>query len=61
MDLTAITTLISSVGFPIAACCVMFKIYYDTNATLQSIAIAMQELVNKIDDIQKDVEKVKGE
>lgn len=55
MDVTAVTTLISTVGFPIAACCVMFYQNGKLQGTLQDITVTMQSLVDKIACIESKV------
>lgn len=57
MDITAITTLISSVGFPIAACCVMFYQNSKLQETLQQVTLTMQSLVEKVNDIEDNIKK----
>lgn len=57
MDMTAITTLISSVGFPIAACCVMFYQNSKLQETLQQVTLTMQSLVEKVNDIEDNIKK----
>ena len=41
MDMTGITSLISSVGFPIAACCVMFYQNGKMQETLKDVSVTM--------------------
>lgn len=60
MDIGAITTLISSVGFPIAACCVMFYQNGKMQETLKEVSVTMQTLVTEINNIKYDINK-KGE
>lgn len=60
MDVTAVTTLISTVGFPIAACCVMFYQNSKLQETLHEVTITMQTLVDKIECIENKVNQ-KGE
>lgn len=55
MDVTALTTLISTVGFPIAACCVMFYQNSKLQETLQDVTVTMQTLVDKIESIEAQV------
>ena len=57
MDMTAITTLISSVGFPIAACCVMFYQNGKMQETLKDVSVTMQTLVTQINEIKTKFEK----
>lgn len=55
MDVTEITTMISTVGFPIAACCVMFYQNSKLQETLQDVTVTMQSLVDKIEAIEARV------
>ena len=55
MDVTEITTMFSTVGFPIAACCVMFYQNSKLQETLQDVTVTMQTLVDKIEAIEARV------
>lgn len=57
MDFEVISQLISSVGFPIAACCVMFYQNSKMQETLSSIATAMASMTDKIRDIETKLNK----
>ena len=52
MDVNTITQIVSSVGFPIAACCVMFYQNSKMQETLKDVSIAMQSLVVEINSIK---------
>lgn len=52
MDVNTITQIVSSVGFPIAACCVMFYQNSKMQETLKDVSIAMQSLVTEINSIK---------
>ena len=54
MDLTIIAQIVSSVGFPIAACCVMFFQNNKLQDTLKEIAVTMQKMADAIDDLEGD-------
>lgn len=54
MDITILAQVISSVGFPIAACCVMFFQNNKLQDTLKEIAVTMQKMVDAIDDLEGD-------
>ena len=56
MDISSITQLISNVGFPIAACCVMFYQNSKLQDTLSNISATMQLLTNKITDLERKME-----
>lgn len=57
MDFEVISQLIGSVGFPIAACCVMFYQNSKMQQTLSSIATAMSSMTDKIRDIETKLNK----
>lgn len=52
MQVEAISTLITSVGFPIACCCVMFYQNSKLRETLHEVTLTMQKLVDKIESIE---------
>lgn len=54
MDITILAQVISSVGFPIAACCVMFFQNNKLQDTLKEIAVTMQKMADAIDDLEGD-------
>jgi len=53
MDVNALVTIISTVGFPIAACCVMFMQNNKLQDTLKDISVTMQKMADAIDDMEK--------
>lgn len=53
MDITVIAQLVGSVGFPIAACCVMFAQNNKLQDTLKDISVTMQKMADAIDDLEK--------
>jgi hypothetical protein len=53
MDVNALVTVISTVGFPIAACCVMFMQNNKLQDTLKDISVTMQKMADAIDDMEK--------
>ena len=57
MDFEVISQLIGRVGFPIAACCVMFYQNSKMQETLSSIATAMASMTDKIRDIETKLNK----
>lgn len=57
MNFEVISQLIGSVGFPIAACCVMFYQNSKMQETLSSIAAAMSSMTDKIRDIETKLNK----
>ena len=57
MDFEVISQLIGSVGFPIAACCVMFYQNSKMQETLSNIATAMSSMTDKIRDIETKLNK----
>lgn len=52
MDINALTTIISSVGFPIFACCVMFSQNQNLQKTLTQISVTMQKLADDLDKLE---------
>lgn len=60
MQVEAISTLITSVGFPIACCCVMFYQNSKLQETLHEVTLTMQKLVDKIESIEAQM-GVKGD
>lgn len=58
MDVSAISTLITSVGFPIAACICLFYLLNKQTETLNELKIVMTKLIDKLDvDIEVRQEK----
>ena len=57
MDVNALVTIISTVGFPIAACCVMFMQNNKLQDTLKDISVTMQKMADAIDDMEKAYDK----
>lgn len=57
MNVTELTQVISTVGFPIAACCVMFYQNSKMQETLHEVTLTMQSLVDKIESIESKVDR----
>lgn len=58
MDVNAISTLITAVGFPIAACVCLFYLLNKQTETLNELKIVMTKLIDKLDvDIEVRKEK----
>ena len=55
MDANILIQVISTVGFPIAACCVMFMQNNKLQDTLKDISVTMQKMADAIDDMEKKV------
>lgn len=55
MDITQVTTLIGSLGFPIVMCLIMYKYMVDTSAkndeTLRNLEIAIKALEKGVDTL----------
>lgn len=51
MAINEIAQLISTVGFPIACCCVMFYQNNKLQETLHEVSLAMQKLTTQVEDI----------
>jgi len=49
MDINTISTLITSVGFPIAACICLFYLLNKQTETLNELKIVMTKLIDKLD------------
>lgn len=52
MAIEAVTQLVTTVGFPIAACCVMFYQNNEMRNTLHEVTLTMQKLVDKIEAME---------
>lgn len=52
MDMQIFAQIVGSVGFPIAACCVMFFQNNKLQDTLKEIAVTMQKMADSIDDLE---------
>ena len=58
MDVNELVTTISTVGFPIAACCcLMFMKNNKLQDTLKDISVTMQKIADAIDDMEKPHDK----
>lgn len=53
MAINEITQIISTVGFPIACCCVMFYQNNKLQETLHEVSLAMQSLTTQIEDLSE--------
>lgn len=53
MDVNTLISAVSSVGFPIAACCVMFMQNNKLQDTLKDISVVMQKMADSLDDLEK--------
>ena len=52
MDIQVLSQIIGSLGFPIAACCVMFWQNNKLQDTLKDISITMQKMADNIEDLE---------
>ena len=57
MDITTISQLIGSVGFPIAACCVMFIQNSKLQQTLSDLSKTLSTMNERISDIENHIKK----
>ena len=57
MDVNTISTLIGSVGFPIAACCIMFYQNSKMQETLTELTKTLSTMNERLSDVE---EAVKG-
>ena len=53
MEMNEVVNIIGSLGFPIFACCVMFKLNTDLQKTLTQIQITMQKMADEIADLDR--------
>ncbi len=53
MDVAAITEMITTVGFPIACCIVMFRQNAKLQETLAEISLTMQRLTDKVTELEQ--------
>ena len=60
MDANPLITAISTVGFPIAACCVMFMQNNKLQDTLKDICVTMQKMADSIEDLEGKRKDDKG-
>lgn len=61
MDPATIASLVSSVGFPIAACCVLFYLLNKQMETLNDLKIVLTKLIDKLDVDDLEVRKIDRE
>lgn len=57
MDLSAISTFIGTLGFPIFACCMMFVQNNKLQDTLKDISVTMQKMADGIQDLENKEEE----
>lgn len=55
MDITAIQTLIGTVGFPIACCVVMFYQNSKLQETLQTLTVTLQKIDDRLSEVETAV------
>lgn len=58
--MTAVTTLISTVGFPIACCCVMFYQNSALQKTLTELTVTLEKMNERIGNIEDKVNETGG-
>lgn len=58
--MTAVTTLISTVGFPIACCCVMFYQNSQLQKTLSELTVTLEKMNERIGNIEDKVNETSG-
>jgi hypothetical protein len=59
MDYTDLMQAVGSVGFPIVACCALFKLYQDFSQTLQQISATMKAIEIRLEQIEESASKMK--
>lgn len=57
MDVQTLTTMISSVGFPIAACCIMFVQNNKMQETLSELTRTLSTMNERIKDVEDAVKE----
>lgn len=57
MDITTFSQLIGSVGFPIAACCVMFFQNNKLQQTLSELSKTLSSMNERISDIENHIKE----
>ena len=59
LDITSLSTLISTVGFPIVACCGLFYLYNKTltklTTTLEKVDKTLDKMSERIDNLEKKI------
>lgn len=61
MDINGLTTLIGSLGFPIAACCVMFYQNSKLQETLNELSKTLTSMNERLTDIETNVKNLEKE
>lgn len=59
-NIDVFVTLISSVGFPIACCCVLFYLFYEMRNTLEKLNATLTSLDVRMQEIESDIKELKG-
>lgn len=55
MDINGITTIVGSLGFPIAACCVMFYQNSKLQETLNELSKTLTSMSERLSDIETNI------
>lgn len=58
--MTAVTTLITTVGFPIACCCVMFYQNSQLQKTLSELTVTLEKMNERIGNMEGKVNETRG-
>ena len=61
MDINGITTIIGSLGFPIAACCVMFYQNSKLQETLNDLSKTLTSMNERLTDIENNFRTLEKE
>lgn len=61
MDINGITTIIGSLGFPIAACCVMFYQNSKLQETLNELSKTLTSMNERLTDIENNFRTLEKE
>lgn len=57
MDIQTLLNAISTVGFPIVACCAMFYIMYQNTKVLEAIKETLVNINLRIDDLEDAIKR----
>lgn len=61
MDINGITTIVGSLGFPIAACCVMFYQNSKLQETLNDLSKTLTSMNERLTDIENNFRTLEKE
>ena len=59
MDFNEIVQLVGNGFFPIIACCLLFKLFFDMKTTLSELGVTLQLMNERIENIEDQIKKDK--